>query len=188
MPKQNDYTLTEEELIQVQKAMKSPNARIARRAQVLHNLHLAYKPSAIAQMQDMSVASVYNHYNRFKSEGIEGLADKPKSGRPAKADETYRQELVQVLETNPEELGLGFSIWTLPRLVVYLQERTGVKLHPDRLGQVLAQMGYVYRRPKKDLAHKQDKKWRAQVQDALDEVKKEPKRVKLGYSIWTKVE
>jgi hypothetical protein len=36
MPKQNDYTLTEEEVEQVQVAMRSDKARIAKRATVLY--------------------------------------------------------------------------------------------------------------------------------------------------------
>lgn len=36
MPKQNDYTLNEEELKQIQEAMNSPKGRIAKRATVLH--------------------------------------------------------------------------------------------------------------------------------------------------------
>jgi transposase len=91
MPKQNDYTPTEEELKQVLEAVKSPIARVAKRALVLHSLHLGYPPEAIARIQALSLATVYNHFNRFKAEGIVGLADKPKQGRPPKANESYRK-------------------------------------------------------------------------------------------------
>jgi len=188
MPKQNDYTLTEEELKQVLEALKSPIARVAKRALVLHSLHLGYPPEEIAEMQDLSLATVYNHFNRFKAAGIEGLPDKPKVGRPPKADEAYRAKLEQTLESNPKDLGFAFGIWTLPRLALYLEQATGVKLHPDRLAQVLSKMGYVYRRPKKDLGHKQDKAWREQAQASLEELKKTPSQAKSSYSIWTKVE
>lgn len=188
MPKQNDYTLTEAELKLVLEALKSPSARVAKRALVLHSLHLGYPPEEIARMQDLSLATVYNHYHRFKAEGIAGLPDKPKAGRPPKADAAYRAKIEATLGTNPQDFGFAFGIWTLPRLALYLEHATGVKLHPDRLAQVLSNMGYVYRRPKKDLGHKQDKAWREQAQVALEELKKTPAQARSNYSIWTKAE
>ena len=69
-----------------------------------------------------------------------------------------------------------------------MKQETGVSLSQNRLSEVLQEEGYVYRRPKKDLSHKQDADMREQVKAALDEVKKAPLQVKLGYSIWTKAD
>ena len=88
MPKRHDYTLNETELKQIQEAMKHLDARIAKRATVLHSLHLGYAPEEVAQIHDLTLATVYNYFNRFKQAGIEGLPDKPKSGRPSKATPT----------------------------------------------------------------------------------------------------
>ena len=60
MPKQNDYTLTEAELKQVLEGMKHTNGRVAKRAIVVHSLHLGYAPEALAEMQAISLASIYN--------------------------------------------------------------------------------------------------------------------------------
>ena len=188
MPKQNNYTLTEEELKHVLEAVKSPVARVAKRALVLHSLHLGYSPEEVADMQDLSLASIYNHFNRFKIEGIDGLADKRKQGRPPNANATYRQALLSVIESTPQDLALGFTIWTLPSLQEYLRRKTGIKLSQNRLSEVLQAEGYVYRRPKKDLKHKQDANLRQEVQAALEELKKAPQRPILGYSLWTKVD
>lgn len=188
MPKQNDYTLTEEELRQVLEALKSPIARVAKRALVLHSLHLGYPPEEIARMQDLSLATVYNHFKRFKTEGIAGLPDKPKQGRPPKANAAYRQELLLVIESNPQDLGFAFAIWTLPSLQEYLRRKTGIQLSQNRLSEVLQEEGYVYRRPKKDLGHKQDENLRQEVKAALEELKKAPQTAILGYSLWMKAD
>ena len=188
MPKQLDYTLTTEEVEAIQVAMKSKNAKVAKRASVLHSLHLGYRPEEVAQLQQISLGTVYNHFNRFKAEGVVGLANKAKSGRPPKADATYRQVLLEVIETRPEELGLAFAIWTLPSLQEYMRHKIGVKISQNRLSEVLQEEGYVYRRPKKDLGHKQDENLRQKVKEALDELKKVPKTKILGYSLWTKAD
>jgi putative transposase len=188
MPKQNNYTLTEEELKQVLEALKSPIARLAKRALVLHSLHLGYTPEEVAEVQDLSLATIYNHYNRFKGEGLKGLIDKPKQGRPPKANEAYRKRLIQVIEINPADFGFGFTVWTLPSLAEYLRRETGVPLSQNRLAEVLQEEGYVYRCPKKDLGHKQDTQLREEVKEALDELKKTPQTKILGYSLWTKAD
>lgn len=188
MPKQNDYTRTEEELAVIGKAMKSQNANMVKRASMVHNLHQGYKPEEVADIHAVSVATVYNWFNRYQADGIEGLNNKLKPGRPPKADETYRQRLVEVVESNPQGHDLGFSVWTLPSLQAFMERETGIRLSQNRISEVLQQEGYVYRRPKKDLGHRQDPILREQVKAALDEVKKTLNKGVSDYSIWTKVD
>jgi transposase len=187
MPKQIDYTLTKEELDQVQAAMKSKQVKVARRASVVHSLHLGYSAPEVAEVHQISIATVYNHYHRFKTNGAKGLSNQAIVGRPPKADEAYRKRLVEVIETAPLELGLGFSIWTLASLQAYMLRETGIKLSQNRLSEVLQAAGYVYRRPKKDLGHKQDPELREQVQAAIDAAKKTPAKTLSNYSLWMKV-
>jgi transposase len=186
MPKQHDYTLNEEELKQIRQAMKHLDARVAKRATIIHSLHLGYRPEEVAQMHEVSLTTVYNHFNRFKMAGIEGLPDKAKSGRPAKATPEYIDRLEKTLEIDPKEKGYAFTIWTQPRLRSYLAQETGIELSRSRFQALMQRLGYRYRRPKRDLGHKQDPDLREQVKEALDELKKEPKQGSSSYSLWTK--
>ena len=188
MTKHINYTLGEAQLKHIQTAMKSSNAKVAKRASVIYSLHLGYRPEEASQLHAISLATVYNHFKRFQAEGLPGLANKPKSGRPPKANASYRELLRGVVEGDPRELDLGFSIWTLPSLQAYMTRETGVRLSQNRLSEVLQAMGYVYRRPKKDLGHKHDPQLRQQVKAALEEVKKAPVRGMSAYSLWTKVD
>jgi len=168
MPKRHDYTLNETELKQIQEAMKHLDARIAKRATVIHSLHLGYAPEEVAQIHDLTLATVYNHFNRFKRAGIEGLPDKPKSGRPTKATPTYIERLEQTLATDPHELGYAFTIWSQARLRSYLAQTLGIEISRSRFQELMEHLGYRYRRPKRDLGHKQDPHLRQQVDEALD--------------------
>lgn len=93
MPKQNDYTLTQTELEQIQAAMRSKTVKVVKRATIVHGLHLGHRPDELAQLHDVSLTTIYNHFNRFKAAGEEGLADKGRSGRPRKATPAYIQLL-----------------------------------------------------------------------------------------------
>lgn len=188
MPKHNNYTRTEEELAEIHQAMKGKNAKVVKRASMIHNLHQGYAPAEVAQLHHVSEATVYNWFNRYQAEGIEGLKNKPKSGRPPKADASYRQRLAQVVESNPQDHNLGFSVWTLPGLQAFMERETGIGLSQNRLSEVLQDEGYVYRRPKKDLGRRQDPVLRAQVKAAVDEVKKTHEQGISGSSIWTKAD
>ena len=188
MTKPINYTLEDRELAQIQSAMKSSNAKVAKRASVIYSLHLGYTPEEVARLQAVSVATVYNHVNRFQAEGRQGLPNKPKSGRPPKANSRYRERLQAVVESDPSQLGLGFSVWTLPSLQAYMTRETGIRLSQNRLSEVLQEMGYVYRRPKKDLGHKHDPHLRQQVKAALEAIKKAPAEVMSAYSLWMKVD
>ena len=188
MPKHTDYTLTDEEVERIQIAMRSDKARIAKRATVLYNLHQGYSVKEVSEMHQVSVATVYNYVERFQSEGIEGLPNKPIPGRPLKATAEYIDLLEQTLESDPQQMGFAFTIWTQPRLRAYLLEQTGISLSRARFAMLMQRLGYVYRRPKKDLGHKQDEELREQVKQALDEFKKTPKLEASGYSLWMKVD
>jgi transposase len=187
MPKHVNYTLTEVELEQIRQAMKHREARVSKRATVIYGLHLGHRPDELAELHGISQASVYNHFKRFKAAGIAGLADKAKSGRPAKASAEYIALLEATLERDPQALGFAFTIWTQPRLRSYLAQETGLHLSRSRFQDLMQRLGYRYRRPKRDLAHKQDKNLREQVIAALDELKKEPKPMKSSYSLWMKL-
>ena len=186
MPKQHDYTLKEEELKQVREAMKDSDTRVSKRASIVHGLHLGHHPDELSEMHNVSLTSVYNHFNRFKAEGRAGLPDKARSGRPPKATEEYIALLEQTLEIDPQEQGYAFTIWTQARLRKYLAQETGIEISRSVFQDLMQRLDYRYRRPKRDLGHKQDLELREQVKVALDELKKEPKQANLSYSLWTK--
>ena len=130
---------------------------------------------------------LYNYYHRFKREGLGGIPDKPRVGCPRKADATYWQLLEETLATDPQELGFGFGIWTLPRLCEYMSAKTGISLSSTHLGRIMAELDYVYRRPKKDPSQLADPALHDEFEQRLEMVKKAPQQVKLSYSLWTKV-
>jgi len=186
MPKQIDYTLTEEELKQIRQAMKHGTSRVSKRATIVYNLHLGHAPGLVAEIHAVSLASVYNYYQRFKGEMEAGLADKERPGRPRKATAAYIQLLEETLDIDPQEEGYAFTMWTQGRLRTYLAEQTGIELSTKAFQDLMHRLGYRYRRPKRDLGHKQDPELREQVKNALEELKKVPKLVSSSYSLWTK--
>jgi transposase len=106
---------------------------------------------------ERAVASAVRFWlDRFVAVGVSGLADAPRSGRPAKADAGYLAALERAAETPPRALGLPFDTWTSPRLSAYLAEATGVRIAPGWLRALRGRRGFVSGRPKHTLKHLQD--------------------------------
>jgi len=188
MPKRIDYRLTEEQAHIVDEAINhAPEPEVRQRAIAIKGLHLGHSAEAVAEMSGVQMVSVYNWHKRWLAEGIVGLKNRPKSGRPANTDQTYRDLLAEVIEQDPAELGYGFTFWTAGRLQAHMAKVTGMGLSANRFRVLLKRCGYVYRQPTHDLSDLQDPQARDAAQELLDWLKKTPFSTKpSSFSLWTK--
>lgn len=187
MPKARDYHLDEQQLAEIEKAIRyDKRPEVRQRCTAIRLLHLGHKPEEIATMQAVSIPTVYAWIKRWQQDKVEGLANKPKSGRPAKADDGYSQALERVLEQEPNDLGYDFAVWTVDRLRQHLEKETGIALSEPRLRALMKRKGYRYRRPKHDLGHLQDKEAKAQAAELLEELKKRSSETISNSSLWMK--
>jgi transposase len=182
-----EYHLKAKELAKIEKAMRQDKrAEVRQRAMAIRLLHLGQKPEAVAEQQMVSVPTIYNWHKLWREQGIEGLANRPKTGRPAKATEAYCQKLEEMLAKEPAEFGYRFAIWTSDRLRAHLEKETGILLSESRFRALLKKRGYRYRRPKHDLSHLQDQKAKQKAEKLLDEMKKRASETISSSSLWTK--
>jgi transposase len=187
MPKQLNFKLDEEELEVIARAIKyAKRPEVRQRAMGLRLLHQGQSPKEVAEMMSVSQPTVYDWHHRWQANGLEGLANRPKSGRTRKANAAYVELLEQVTEQEPQELGYTFTIWTADRLRLHMQSETGILLSQTQFRVLLKEQGYVYRRPKHDLADLQDPHAREAAEEWLQELKKEPKQARSTFSLWTK--
>jgi transposase len=183
----NKFTLSNEELKELEWVITHDRrAEVVQRATVIRLLHLGHPPNELAGMFLVDWTTIYNWHKRWHKEGIEGLANQPRSGRPPKADAEYCRLLDEAVEQPPSVYGYDFAIWTVERLAQHLDQQTGIGLSSERLRVLMAQRGYVYRRPKHDLTALQDAAARADAMQLLDELKKEPPAAISSCSLWTK--
>lgn len=83
---------------------------------------------------------------RFNEAGLEGLQDRPRSGRPRTHDETVRSKLVALATQKPRTLGYPFELWTLERLQTALKEREGIHLSDSTIWTWLDEEGLQWKR------------------------------------------
>ena len=137
---------------------KGSDARVVRRAQMVHLSSQGKKCGEIAELLGFTVPTVHRAIDEFNARGVDGLPDRPRSGRPPKVTERYVTCLKEAVRTSPIELGYAFASWTLSRLREHLGRRCGVVLHPGYLSRLMARHGIVYRRPRHVMGHLRDER------------------------------
>jgi transposase len=119
---------------------------------VLLSVEQGLKVPQIAAIVRASEATVLRWLKRYLSEGIEGLQDAPRPGRPSEVTEAYRAMLLAAVRRRPRSLGLPCSLWTLQRLVDYLAEHTGLRASDETVRRALKQAGLVLSRPQHQIS------------------------------------
>jgi transposase len=190
MSRKIDYTLTQDQLGEVEQAINSsPYPEVRQRAIAIRLLHLGQHPEQVAQVVLVTSNTIYAWHKRWREQGITGLRDGQRTGRPAKADQSYLKELARVLEIDPRTLDLLFTIWTINRLRLYLAEQTGILLSYTRFRALMSREGYRWKEPKHDLSHLQDRPAQETAAQVMDWLKKTSPLTPLptpNSSLWTK--
>jgi transposase len=190
MNRRIDYTLNSIELAEIEQAISSsPYPEVRQRAIAIRLLHLGQSPSQVAQAVLVTTNTLYAWHKRWRKQGIAGLRDGHRSGRPTKADAAYVQELARLLEIDPRTLGLPFTIWTINRLRLYLAEQTSILLSYTRFRALLSREGYRWKEPKHDLSHLQDRPAQETMAQVMEWLKKTSPLTPLptaNSSLWTK--
>jgi transposase len=110
----------------------------------------------IAEDLGCSPATVDNVRKRYRERGLEGLSRRPPPGRTSRATPEYRAALRDAVQTPPQTLGYGFSVWSANRLAKHLEITTKIPLSDDRLRTILAEEGFSFQRPKHTMKGKRD--------------------------------
>jgi transposase len=143
--------LQHKELDHLYRTTKEPRLR-TRAQMVLLSVEQGLKVPQSAAIVRESEATVLRWLKRYRAEGLEGLQEAPRPGRPSEITAAYRAKLLAVVRRRPRSLQLPFSLWTLQRLVDYLAEQTGLRVSDDTVLRALKQAGIVLSRPRHQIS------------------------------------
>ena len=101
--------------------------------------------SDIARIVRVTPQVVRKWITRFNAEGLDGLQDQPRSGRPPTYTAEQIGEVIAVALLKPDSLGLPFGCWTLDRLQAYLNAERGLAIKRSRINEILVAEGLRWR-------------------------------------------
>ena len=139
-------TDAEVETIKTRARSRTEAARDVERAQIIWLAHEGRSVPAIAAALHVSAPTVRVWLKRFNAQGLAGLVDAPRVGRPA----TYTPEevgtVIAAALTHPQHLDQPFASWTLDRLEAYLNETKGIAIKRTRIDDILLAEGLRWRK------------------------------------------
>jgi transposase len=97
--------------------------------------------SDIARIVRVTPQVVREWITRFNARGLDGLQDRPRSGRPPTYTAERVGEVIAVAVLKPDSLGLPFGCWTLDRLQTYLNEERDLAIKRSRIDEILVAEG-----------------------------------------------
>jgi transposase len=120
-------------------------ARLVERARMIWLAQQGQQVPAIARELRLCQATVRSWLKRFNRQGLAGLREAPRPGRPATYTSEQVSEVIATSLTKPQELSLPFASWTLDRLATYLQEVKGISIKRSRIDELLLAEGLRWR-------------------------------------------
>jgi transposase len=120
-------------------------ARTVERAKIIWLASQGWRVPAIARDVRLNDDTVRLWLKRFNADGLDGLHDRPRAGRPATYTAEQAGEVVALSLTDPQSLDLPFASWTLDRLTAYLHEVKRIPMSRARIGKLLVAEGLRWR-------------------------------------------
>lgn len=169
------WTLTDQEFDAVDEFRASArDARVFRNATIILMSSVGRSKSQIAETLGCSPATVDNIRAAYRRQGIAGLTPSSPPGRVSRATAEYRSAIRKAVLTPPQDLGFGFSVWSVNRLRQYLKQETGIELSDDQFRRILHQEGFSFQRPKHTMEGKRDEVEHDRAKIELRDLKKKP--------------
>jgi transposase len=141
-------SLTVEERATIERLARSRKgeARLAERAKIIQLASQGRGTSEIARHVGRTRPPVLLWIQRFNAQGVAGLRDAPRSGRPATYSVEEVSTVVATALSAPQQLGQPFASWTLDRLATYLNEVEGIAIQRSRIDEILRREGLRWRK------------------------------------------
>jgi putative transposase len=107
---------------------QTKEARVFRRAQAVREVVAGHHINAVSAAFHLANSALRKWVQRFAQEGLQGLRDRPRSGRPPKVTCELEQHLQRLVEQDPLQHGARSSQWNCRELATVLSQQTGISL------------------------------------------------------------
>jgi transposase len=91
--------------------------------------------------------------HHFEAQGLAGLREGERPGRPTRLNETQVKLASAALRLPPRDFGLEGNIWDGKLLSAYLEQEHGVALGARQCQRMFRQLGFRLRKPRPLIAH-----------------------------------
>ena len=130
------------------KLYKYSSSKISIRAHFVILFEKGFSVAEIAKICFSEDGTVYCILKRFIQQGVDGLYDKVRTGRPSILTPEDKRVLFHALLETPRKYGYHASNWTIPLMTNFLEKSCNKKMSNSGLKQLLYREGWSWNRPK----------------------------------------
>jgi len=122
--------LSAEELLALQRLLRAGNTPVAlyRRCNLIWQLAAGYSIAEASEIARLHYTNAHKWVKRFVSNGLAGLGDLTRSGRPRVYSPKAETLVIETATSRPQDLQLGFTTWSLVKLEKHLRQLPELKL------------------------------------------------------------
>jgi len=99
-----------------------------------------------------SPGTVGNWVHAFIEDGLAGLAEGDRPGRPSRLAPEQLQEIDRILRTTPSDAGLVGNLWDGPALAAFIEDRYGLRLGVRQCQRLFRKLNFRLRKPRPEIA------------------------------------
>lgn len=108
---------------------------------------------AVANLLGDSVRTVQYWVKRFDKDGLGGLSEGERPGRPRSLNDRQMKGIGKVLRQHPRDVGMGGNIWDGKMLSAHIRKSCRVTLGARQCQRIFRQLGFRLRKPRPMIAH-----------------------------------
>ncbi len=98
---------------------------------------------AAARAAGMNRQTLRDWVHRYNAQGVEGLCDRARSGRPPRLSEAQLGELARLVEAGPDPARHGVVRWRCVDLREEIKQRFEVEISERHVGRLLKRLGFT---------------------------------------------
>jgi transposase len=107
---------------------QTKEARVFRRAQAVREVVKGKRLQTVSDTLEFPYSALRKWVHRFANQGLQGLLDRPRSGRPPKVTCKLEQHLNRLVDQDPLQHGASHAQWNCRDLATVLAHQTGVQI------------------------------------------------------------
>src|SRR5256712_11336513 len=112
-------------------------AGVFRRTQAVRDVVKGQRLQTVSDTLHFTYSALRKWVHRFANQGVQGLVDRPRPGRPPKVTCELAHHLDRLVDQDPLQHGSSHSQWSCQELATVLARQTGVQVSRESVREVL---------------------------------------------------
>lgn len=146
------------------------------------------RPAEVAREFEVSRQSATVWHRAWQEEGVRGLRQAERAGRPALLTSQELSKVQRALLKGPSEYGWHTELWTLERVADVIAMETGIRYTVGHVWKILRRLGWSWQKPARRAIERDEEAITRWVREEWPEIKNSPAGSRLGSSSRTKAE